>query len=109
MKFTKERDIETMTTECHCRGSETIHNRRKKKERQEGCSRELLELEKDILCFEKHMQTTEEENQRYGWVMKREVIWHSIHVKLQQKMFTKLEKELREAESEIEVSYCEPE
>ena len=49
MKFIKEKETETMTTEGHCRGSEKIHNRRKKKERQEVCSRELLELEKDIL------------------------------------------------------------
>ena len=79
MKFTKEeREIETMTTKIDCRGSKKSHNRRKKKERQEGCSRELLELAKDILCFEKHMQVVEEENQRYGWVMKREVIWNSL-------------------------------
>ena len=55
-----------MTTEVHCRGSEKIHNIIKKKERQEGCSIELLELEKDILCFEKFMQAAKEENQRYG-------------------------------------------
>ena len=46
MNFTKEeKEIGTMTTEGLCKGSEKIHNRRKKKERQE-----------DILCFEKHMQ-----------------------------------------------------
>ena len=69
MKFTKEeREIETMTTEGHCRGSEKSHNRR---EREEGCCREFLESAKDILCFEKHMQAVEEENHRYGWVMER--------------------------------------
>ena len=55
------------------------------------------------------MQATEEENQRYGWVMKREVIWHSLQVKIQQKMVAGLKKELREIECEMEVSYCEPE
>ena len=64
------------------RGSEKRHSRRKKKERQEGCSGELLELARDILCFEKHMEVVEEKNQRYGWVMKREVRWHSLQVKL---------------------------
>ena len=50
MKFTKEeKEIETMTIEGHCKGSQKRHNRRKKKERQEVCSRELLELAKDIL------------------------------------------------------------
>ena len=67
----------------------------------------MLELEKDILCFEKHMQAAEEENLRYGWVMKREVRWHSLQVKLQQNMFFELKKELREVESGMEVSYCE--
>ena len=87
MKFTKEREIETITIEGHYRGSEESHNRRKKKERQEGCSRELIELAKDILFFENHMQAAEEENQRYGWVMKREVRWNSLQVKLQQNMY----------------------
>ena len=82
MEFTKEREIETMTTEGHCRGSEESHNKINKKESQEECNRELLELAKDILCFEKHMQVAKEENQRYGWVMKREVRWHSLQVKL---------------------------
>ena len=110
MKFTKEeKEIGTMTNECHCRGSEKIHNRRKKKEIQEEWNRELLELARDILCFEKHMQAAEEENQRYGWVMKKKVRWNSLQVKLQQKMFAELKKELKEVESEMEVSYCEPE
>ena len=108
MKFAKERDIEIMTTEGHCRGSKKIHSRRKKKESQED-DRELLELAKDILCFEKHMQAAEEEKQRYGSVMKREVRWNSLHMKLQQNMVAGLKKELREVESEIEVSYFEPE
>ena len=60
------------------------------------------------MCFEKHIQATEEENQRYGWIMKREVRWHSLQVKLQQKMFAELKKELREVESEMELLYCEP-
>ena len=56
------------------------------------------------------MQTAvEEENQRYGWIMKREVRWHSLQVKIQHKKFVGLKKELREVESEMEVSYCEPE
>ena len=67
-----------MTIEGHCRGSEKSRIRRKKKESQEECNRELLELEKYILCFEKHMQDAEEENKRYGWVTKREVRWNSL-------------------------------
>ena len=51
----------------------------------------------------------EEEKQRYGWVMKREVIWNSLQLKLQQNMFARLKKELREVESEMEVSYCDSE
>ena len=39
--------------------------------------------------------------------MRKKVRWNLVQVKLQQKMFDELEKELREAESEIEVSYCE--
>ena len=66
-----------MTTEGHCKGSKKSHNKREK-ERSQEADRELLELAKEILCFEKHMQVVEEENQRYGWVMKREVIWHSL-------------------------------
>ena len=54
------------------------------------------------------MQVAEEENYKYGWVMKREVRWNSLQVKLQQKMFVGLKKEVREVESEMEVSYCEP-
>ena len=49
------------------------------------------------------------QHQRYGWVMKKKVRWNSLQVKLQQKMFSELKKELREVESEMEVSYCEPE
>ena len=66
-------------------------------------------MAKDILCFEKHLQAFEEENWRFGWVTKREVGWNSLHVKLLQKMFVVLKKELRKVESEMEVSYCEPE
>ena len=68
---------------------------------------DLIELEKDIFCFEKHMKATEEENQRYGWVMKRKVRWQSLQVNLRQKMYARLKEELREAESEMEVSYYE--
>ena len=95
-----------MTTEGHYKGSNKIHSKREKEISQED-DRELLELEKDILCFENHMQVVEEENQRYGWVMKREVRWHSLQVKLQQNMFVGLEKEIKEVEYEMEVSYCE--
>ena len=97
-----------MTTKSHCRGSKKSNRRREKKRIQED-DKEFLELEKNIFCFENHMQATEEENQRYGWVMKREVRWHSLQVKLQQNMFSELKKELREAKYEMEVSYCEPE
>ena len=71
MKFTKEeKETKKMTTKGHCMGSDKRHNIRKKR----GCSKEWIELARFILCFEKHMQATaEEENQRYGWVMKREV------------------------------------
>ena len=41
--------------------------------------------------------------------MKREVRWHSLQVKLEQRMVVGLNKELREVEYEMEVSYCEPE
>ena len=54
-------------------------------------------------------EAAEEENQRYGWVMKSEIRWNSLQVKLQQKMFVDLKKELRELEFEMKVSYCEPE
>ena len=109
MNFTKEeREIETITTKIHCRGSKKIHNRRQKKRSQED-DRELLELAKYILCFEKQMQVAEAENQRYGWVTKREVRWNSIQVKLQQNMVVGLKQELRAVESEMEVSYCEHE
>ena len=96
-----------MNTECHCKGSEESRNKRKKKESQEEWNRDLLDLAKYILCFENHMQAVEEENQRYGWVMKREVRWNSLQVKLQQNMFVELKKELKEVEYEMEVSYCE--
>ena len=108
-KFTEESYIETMTAEVHYRGSEESHSRRKKRQRQKECNRELLGLARDILCFEKHTQAAEEKDQRYGWVMKREVRWNSLQVKLQQNMFVELKKELKEVESEMEVSYCEPE
>ena len=50
MKFTKEeKEKEIMTSEGHCRGLEKIHIRIKKKEIQEGCSKEFLELARDIL------------------------------------------------------------
>ena len=55
------------------------------------------------------MQVAEEENQRYGWVMKREVRWNSLQVKMQQNMFVGLKKELKEVEYEMDASYCEPE
>ena len=41
--------------------------------------------------------------------MKREVRWNSLHVKIHQKMFAELKKEIIEVEFEMEVSYCEPE
>ena len=109
MKFTKEeKATETITTEGHYRGLEKTHSRIKKKECQEECNRGLLELARDILCFEKHMkEDDEEEKQRYGWVMKREVIWNSLQLNLQQNMFAGLKKELREVESEMEASYCD--
>ena len=58
----RRRRQKTMTTEGHCRGLEKIHSRRKKKERPEEFNREFLELVRDIVCFEKHMQAVEEEN-----------------------------------------------
>ena len=92
MKFTnEEKETETMTTESHCRASKKIHSRREKKRSQED-DKELLELARDILCFEKHMQAAKEENQRYGWVMKKMVRWHSLQVKLQQNVFAELKK-----------------
>ena len=97
-----------MTTESHCRGSQKSHSRTKKKEIQEEWNRELLELARDIFFFEKQLQSPEEENQRYGWVMKRKVRWHSLQVKLQQKVFVGLQKEIKRAEFEMEVYYCEP-
>ena len=114
MKFTKEKETETMTTEGHCMGSEESHNKINKKgikkEIQEECKRELLELERDIWCFERHIQVVVEETQSYGWVMrKRNVRWNSLQVKLRKKIYARLKEELREDESEIEVSYCEPE
>ena len=30
-----------------------------------------MELERDIWCFERHIQAVEEETHRYGWVMKK--------------------------------------
>ena len=97
-----------MNTEGHYGGSKKSHSRRKNKRNQED-DREMLELAKNILFFEKQMQVAEEENQRYVWVMKREVRWNSLQVKLQQNMFVELEKELRGAKSEMEVTCCEPE
>ena len=102
-----------MTIEGHCRGLEESHNRRKKKgikkESQEECNKELLELERDIWCFERCIQEVTEEAHRYGWVMrKRKMRWNSLQVKLRKNMYVRLKEELREAESKIEVSYCEP-
>ena len=57
---------------------------------------ELLELARDIWCFEKRIQAVVEETQRYGWVMReRKVIWKSMQVNLRKKMFSELKKELR--------------
>ena len=55
-----------MTIGGHCRGSKKIHSRRKKKESQEECNRDFLELERDIWFFEKRIQAVAEETQRYG-------------------------------------------
>ena len=93
MKFTKEREIEIMTTEGHCRGSEEIHNKIKNKESQEECNREFLGLARDIWCFDKCIQAVAKETQRYGWVMrKRKVRWKSLQVNLRKKMYTRLKK-----------------
>ena len=54
------------------------------------------------------MEDAKEKNHRYGWIMRKKVRWNSLQVKLQQKMIVGLKKELREVESEMEVSYCEP-
>ena len=61
MKFIKERKIERMTTEGHYKGSEESHNKIKKKESQEECNKDLLELARDIWCFEKRIQAVAEE------------------------------------------------
>ena len=98
-----------MTIEVHYRRSKENHNRRKKKEIQEERNREFLELARDIWCFEKRIQAVAEETQRYGWVMrKRKVRWHSLQMKLRKNIYVRLKEELREVESEMEVSYCEP-
>ena len=55
------------------------------------------------------MQYAEEENQRYGWVMKKKVRWNSLHVKLQQRIPIILKEEIGIDESEIDVLICEPE
>ena len=73
---------------------------------QEEYDRELVDIGLQLVRLEMLLQ---KENQRYGWIMKRKVRWHSLQVKLQQMIFSRLKEQLMIAESEMEISYCEPE
>jgi hypothetical protein len=71
MKFTKE--METMTIDGHCRGSEESHNRKRKYAKEDGIrkrmsqeelDREMVELNIQLSYMEQLLQSKVKENQR---------------------------------------------
>ena len=74
---------------------------------QEEYDRELFDIGLQLSRLEMLLQ---KENQGYCWIMRnKKVIWLSLQVKLKKNMSARLEEELRAVESEMEVSYWEPE
>ena len=124
-----------MTTDSHRgdnRGSKRDHNRRKDKEdaKENGIRQQLTdeEYEKELAEIREQFNKLKmmiEENQRYGWTMKKKVKWQRLQQKreqqvnmllaeelrkLEQMMSVQLEcAELREAKLKMEVSICEAE
>ena len=79
MKFTEKEknEMDMRTTGSHCRGSKKIHSRRKhvkaediNKMGQEEYDRELVGIGLQLIRLEMLLQN---EDQRYGWIMKMNV------------------------------------
>jgi hypothetical protein len=85
MEFTKE--METMTTGDHCKGSERGHER----SNQDRFDRRLAEIEVQLEVMEQLLQRKVDANQRRGWSMKKPVQWPVVQL-----FIKKLRKILRE-------------
>ena len=105
-----------MATDCHSRGSEEDHNRRKMKKENANTNGKRMsqeEIEKEIAELKEQLNVLMrilEEGQRQSWVLKKKPVkWHKLQRMLQQRKVRWLMEKLREAELEMEVSICEPE
>jgi hypothetical protein len=116
-KESLQKEEEKVTTEGHLKGSKWSHNQKKENSKEVGIrkmsneelEREMVEIKVHLSVLEEWLQEYEED-QRYGWrIEKRKVSWHSLQVKLRQRMFSRLKEELRATECEMEVWLCGPE
>jgi hypothetical protein len=104
-----------MTTDGHLKGSERSHNHVDINAKEVGIrkmsddkfEKEMVELRVHLNVLMEFLQKYEED-QRYGWTMKKKKVrWHSLQMKLRKRMYARLKEELREAEYEEEVYICE--
>jgi len=81
-----------MATNCHSRGSEEDHSRRKMKKevaKANGKRISQKEIDKEIVEIKEQLNVLTmilEENQRQGWALRKKVVkWSKLHRRLQQK------------------------
>lgn len=104
-----------MTTDSHVKGSERSHNQMKKNAKAVGMrKRSDEEFEKALTEVQAQLNVLMEllqqdaEDQRRGWLLRKEVKWHKLQVKLKHRLsIQQREKELKVAE--MDVCICEPE
>jgi hypothetical protein len=99
-----------MTTDSH----EGSHSKDTKENGIQGMSQK--EFDKEFVEIKENLDVMlmllegQEEDQRKGWTIRRkEVRWHSLQVKLRQRMVARLREKLRATEFKMQVVYCEPE
>ena len=113
MKIEKNMSIDSHNIDN--RGSEEDHNRRKVKKanaKVNGKRMSQEEIDKEIAEMKEQLNVLRmilEENQRLGWVLKKQQVkWYKLNRKIQQRQVKWLREKLREDELEMEVSICEP-
>jgi hypothetical protein len=103
-----------MTIESHDKGShkkkgDARENGKEKKMSQEELDQEIVEMKASINALMMLLEECEKD-QWYGWTLRRKKVrWKLLQTKLRQNMYANLRRELRVAELEMKVYYCEPE
>jgi len=121
-----DRKLKKMTSECHRRGSRGNHRVKKEYAKANGIWRQMSDEEYERkkaeieVCLEVLMEwlQKEEEDQRYGFLMRRKMRWHKLQKKREQLVNSQCKEEIlktneclgsdlkAEASSEAKRSQC---